>query len=111
MARERHCRVCGNWHKVDEWPLECYKPRKVARSGLSAPMINADTMEPVQSQLDGKMYDSKSELRATYKAAGMVEVGNDSSVTDPKPRPKPKPDRKKIKASVHKAFSQVGLGA
>lgn len=74
-------------------------------------MINQDTMEPVQSQLDGKMYDSKAALRATYKAHGVVEVGDDSSVTNPKPRPKPKPDRKKIKAAVGKAFSQVGLGA
>lgn len=39
--------------------------------------INTDTIDPVQSQLDGKMYDSKSALRATYKAAGYLEVGNE----------------------------------
>ncbi|UPK02389.1 hypothetical protein [Bradyrhizobium sp. 170] len=34
-------------------------------------------MDPVQSQLDGRMYDSKSALRATYRATGVTEVGND----------------------------------
>ena len=61
--------------------------------------------------LDGKMYDSKANLRSTYRQAGVVEVGNDSSVVEPKPFVKPKPDRNAIKASVHKAFSQAGLGA
>lgn len=86
------------------------RPRGV-RSDLPAPMLNLDTMEPVQSQLDGKMYDSKAALRATYKQAGVVEVGNDPSVTDPKPFKKPKPDRAQIKAAVGRAFSQAGFGA
>lgn len=81
------------------------------RSDLSAPMLIGDTMEPVQSQLDGRMYDSKSTLRATYKQAGVVEVGNDSSVVNPKPRQKTKPNRQDIKAAVGKAFSRAGLGA
>ena len=75
------------------------------------PMLALDTMEPVQSMLDGKMYDSKAALRATYKAAGVTEVGNDPSIMDPKPFEKPKPDRKKIKEAVGRAFSQAGLGA
>jgi hypothetical protein len=70
----------------------------------------SDAMQPVQSQLDGRIYDSKSKLRRTYRDAGVVEVGNDSSVTDPK-RKVPKVDRQAIKASVSKAFSQAGLGA
>jgi hypothetical protein len=57
------------------------------RSGLSCPMVISDTMEEgVQSQLDGRMYTSKSGLRATYKAAGVVEVGNDPArFAKPKP--------------------------
>ena len=81
------------------------------RSDLPGPMIITDTMSPVQSQLDGKMYDSKAALRATYTAAGVVEVGNDSSVLQPKPFKRPKPKRDDIKASVNKAFSRAGLGA
>ncbi len=109
--RERYCKVCGGWHKLDAWPHNCMPERNWNRSHLSAPMIALDTMEPVRSMLDGKLYDSKAALRATYKQAGVTEVGNDSSVTEPKPFKKPKPDRKAIKASVNKAFSRVGLGA
>lgn len=81
------------------------------RSHLPAPQVIGDTMDPVQSMLDGKLYDSKSRLRATYREAGVVEVGNDPSVTDPKPFRKPKPDRKAIRASLERAASRVGLGA
>lgn len=86
-------------------------PAAPAKSDLPAPMLIADTMDPVRSQLDGKYYDSKAALRSTYKAAGVVEVGNDSSVLDPKPFKKPKPKREDIKAAVGKAFSRAGLGA
>lgn len=81
------------------------------RSHLPAPRVATDVMAPVRSMLDGKLYDSKSALRATYKAAGVTEVGNDSSVTEPKPYRKPKPDRQAIKAAVGRAFSRAGLGA
>lgn len=108
---ERLCRVCREWHDVEEWPEGCFRVPTVNRSELSAPMLALDTMKPVQSMLDGKMYDSKSKLRATYKQAGMVEVGNDSSVTDPKPPKTQKVKREDVKASVGKAFSRAGLGA
>jgi len=110
--RERFCRVCRGWHDKNEpWPAECYPREEVKRSHLGAPMIITDTMAPVQSQLDGKMYDSKSKLRSTYKAAGMVELGNDSSVTDPKPMKKKRPKRQDIRDSIDKGFSRAGLGA
>ena len=83
----------------------------MSASDLPAPRVIRDTMDPVQSMLDGKLYDSKAALRSTYKAAGVVEVGNDSSVTEPKPFKRPKPNRNEVKAAVGKAFSQAGLGA
>lgn len=103
------CKQCRKWHPIDEWPLECMPKVTEARSTLPTPMLSLDTMDPVQSQLDGKMYDSKAKLRATYKQAGMVEVGNDSSVTDPKPFKKPRPKRSEIKESVGKAFARAGI--
>lgn len=109
--RERWCKCCGGWHHLDAWPHNCLPERNWNRSDLPAPMVIGDSMDPVQSMLDGKLYDSKAALRATYKQAGVVEVGNDSSVLEPKPFKKPKPDRKAIKAAVGKAFSQAGLGA
>jgi len=59
----------------------------------------------VQSQVDGKMYDSKSALRRSYKANGYIEVGNEPL----KPGPRIKPDRKAIRDSVGKAMSRVGI--
>jgi hypothetical protein len=111
MATERFCRSCKEWHKIDEWPVECFPRRAHSASDLPTPQFITDTMEPVQSQLDGQMYDSKAALRATYKQAGVVEVGNDSSVIDPKPAPKIKPDRKQISETVDKALSRAGFGA
>lgn len=115
--RERYCKVCGGWHSPDAWPHNCLPEPVWTRSNHPAPGVINDTMEPTQSMVDGKLYTSKAALRATYKPSGnrdgkrYAEVGNDSSVTDPKPFQKPKPDRQAIKASVGRAFSQAGLGA
>lgn len=84
---------------------ETHQPK---RSQLSCPMIAQDTMEPVQSMLDGKMYDSKSKLRSTYRAAGMVEVGNDPARL--RPRKRSKPDRAAIKTSIEKAKARFDRG-
>jgi len=97
--------------EADEYYSAAYQTRYHARSELSAPSFIRDNMDAVQSMLDGKMYDSKSALRATYKQAGVVEVGNDSSVFNPAPPPKPKISKAKVRATVDKAFSRAGLGA
>ncbi len=78
------------------------------RSRLSCPLIMGDSMEPVQSMLDGKMYDSKSALRATYRAAGVVEVGNDPARL--RPRQRPKIDRKAVKDSLDRAAARFNRG-
>ena len=109
-ATYRQCKYCGSFHNVADWP-DNHRDPEPQRSHLPAPGVIGDTMDGVQSMLDGKIYDSKSALRATYKQAGVVEVGNDSSVLEPKAKPKPAPDRQGIKAALGKAFSQVGLGA
>lgn len=77
-------------------------------------LMSADTMEPTRSMLDGKMYTSKSQLRRTYKEAGVTEVGNDV----PKHRRDPwhvEQDaiqhEKDVEATIGRAFSQAGLGA
>lgn len=107
---ERFCKICRNWHSLDNpWPDECLPRKPRAASDLPAPMLIVDTMAPVQSMLDGQMYDSKSALRATYKQAGVVEVGNDPQRF--KPRQKPKPDRQAIHAAVKRARSRLGYGA
>ncbi len=108
----RHCRKCGDWHDLSEpWPVAC-TPDPPKRSGLAGPACISDTMEQgVQSMLDGKIYSSKSALRATYRQAGVTECGNDPAIMNPKPFVRPKPDRAAIKAAVRRAASRVGLGA
>jgi hypothetical protein len=75
------------------------------RSSLTCPYLISDTMDPVQSQLDGRMYTSKSRLRETYRAAGVVEVGNDPQRLAK--QKKAKPDRKGIRESLMKAKAKL----
>lgn len=85
--------------------LEIEQPK---RSDLPFPMIVSDSMAPVQSMADGLIYDSKSAIRASYRAHGVTEVGNDPARF--KPRVKPKIDRKEIKATVERAAARVERG-
>lgn len=101
-----------NYAAIEWLPIERteLRPVRKARSHLPGPMLIRDDMEPVQSMLDGRMYDSKSKLRATYRAAGVTEVGNDVKFTPP-PKPGTRVNRKEIEATVGRAFSKAGLGA
>ena len=92
--------------------------RRANQGQLAAPMVIRDGMDPVQSMLDGKMYDSKSKLRRTYREGGVEEVGNDSSFTDPeKMRPKrdvrTRDDKRRadeaLTGAIERALSQTNL--
>lgn len=89
-------------------PAEDYCRPMPNRSTLPMPHLLRDDMPPTKSMLDGKLYDSKSRLRQTYRAAGVTEVGNDVPMT---PAPPKRPRREDIKAAVGRAFSKAGLGA
>ncbi len=95
-----------------EWkelpPLPRKRETPPARSDLPCPRIASDVMEPVQSMLDGKYYDSKSALRATYRRAGCIEVGNDPQRFAP--RKKQKPNRRQIKTTLEKAEARFNRG-
>lgn len=82
--------------------------RRHLRSELPAPRIASDIMEPVQSQVDGKMYDSKSAIRRSYKATGHEEIGNDPARLRPFVRPKT--DRRVIRDTIEKAKARVERG-
>lgn len=87
------------------------KPEPDRRSMFGCPMLIGDHIEPLRSMVDGKLYDSKAALRATYKPSGnekgerYIEIGNETQ----KPFVKPKPDRNAIRASVRRAASRVGI--
>lgn len=99
--RSRKCKVCGEWHDLSEpWPVECYD-----HYGHRADThyVIRDDMDPVRSMLDGQMYDSKSRLRATYRAAGVEEIGNEQPRTE---RPKPRVDRDEIRRAIWQAMNE-----
>lgn len=78
------------------------------RSDLPCPRLASDIMEPVQSQVDGRMYDSKSAIRKHYRATGHEEVGNDPARL--RPFKKPKVSRAEVKQSVEKAHARFNRG-
>jgi hypothetical protein len=55
------------------------------RSGFPAPKIVRDTMGAVRSMQDGKVYDSRSALYRSYRAAGLriVEKGEPIEALNP----------------------------
>jgi hypothetical protein len=61
-----------------------------ARCAVASALSASDVMDPVQSQRDGRMYDSKSALRRTYREAGVTEVGNDPPRNRPFVRSSPR---------------------
>jgi hypothetical protein len=48
-------------------------------SANDATFVISDTMTPLQHMANGKMYDSKKAFRAATRAAGCVELGNETS--------------------------------
>jgi hypothetical protein len=87
---------------------EKLRPGPAKRSDLPCPRIASDIMPPVQSQVDGRMYDSKSAIRRSYKVHGVEEIGNDPARLRPFVRPKN--DRRKIKETVERAKARVERG-
>lgn len=69
-------------------------------------MIILDSMDAVQSMQTGIWYESKSALRAEYKAHGVVELGNE--------RPSPPKDKisqveiADVEQSIATAYEQLG---
>ncbi|MBY3595921.1 hypothetical protein J2J97_05465 [Rhizobium bangladeshense] len=99
--RERYCRVCGGWHPLDAWPHNCMPVKNLAQSDLPAPHFVSDTIE-IQSMHDGRHYTSKAKLRSAYRAAGVVEIGNET----PRPIEKPKADRKAIRNELRRVYAE-----
>jgi len=52
------------------------------------PAFVSDKLWDMKSMADGRLYDSKSELRRSYKEQGFIELGNDAP-TDNSPVEKP----------------------
>lgn len=59
----------------------------------------------LKNQVDGKMYDSKSNLRKSYKAHGVEEVGNDP-IPD---KPREQRGDYDCRADIARAMEQIGF--
>lgn len=60
---------------IPEVPRERHRgPRS---SAVACPYFITDHVPELTGMHDGKVYDSKSALRASYKAHGLTEVGNE----------------------------------
>ena len=67
------------------------------RSEVAAPMLSLDTIDAFRSMADGRLYDSKAAYRASLKAHGYREIGNEidahmKEATAPKAKPPVKPE-------------------
>jgi len=91
--------------KIDErdsnLPEHCGKP--MVRK-LTPPMVRCDE-QVIRSMVDGKFYTSRGSYRKHLKEHGMVEVGNDSSITEPKKRGPLKPPPG-LKEALIRAYDQ-----
>lgn len=54
------------------------KERAGPRAGTSGVHVISDTMDPLVHPATGKLMDSKSQFRAITRAAGCIEVGNET---------------------------------
>jgi hypothetical protein len=85
-------------------PKHLARPLDSKRSHLSAPMLIRDTMDPIQGQMDGKLYDSKSAYNRAVRDAGCVVVGNEKMEGAP-----PNFDPSPAEADVKQAMDQLGI--
>jgi len=90
------------------WRVRRERHEKQRSENMPLPFVISDTMEPVE-QVDGRFYTSKRAFRASGKAHGLIEVGNEK----PKPRVKISQTRaaaESRRASIRKAVELVRAG-
>ena len=99
---QRLCKMCRDWHRLDEWPAECIQKQESKAASLPVPMLNSDALsKPLQSMATGNWHDSKSAMRREYREKGFVEIGNEKI--------RQRPEQKDSRAAVVRAAKQAGL--
>jgi hypothetical protein len=69
----------------------------------------SDTMEPTRNMANGKYYTSKAAFRAATKAAGCIEIGNETKYLTKK-RKAVKLDKKQRRDDIKKAINDLKYG-
>lgn len=70
--RQRFNFETGQWEKVNK-----YSQRESV-----APAVYGDTIDAVRSNADGRVYDSRSNMRKAARAAGCYELGPNDKVPE-----------------------------
>ncbi len=101
MARSRLCRCCKDFHDLAQpWPDACAS--HFGDSGSAGFYVQSDTMDPIRSMADGKMYDSKSRYRSDLRARGLIEVGNEMHA------PAKMPGAPPLRQTLRDTYRQLG---
>ena len=84
--------------------------RQLRQGELACPMVISDSLgvQGLQSQVDGRLYDSKSNMRKHYRQSGVIELGNDAPTEKGKVQRDPHAKKKRLDA-IGRAFNRVGL--
>jgi hypothetical protein len=78
-------------------------------AGEDAVYVISDTMSETRHMADGQIYTSKAKFRQATRAAGCVEVGNETS-TLLKPRKQVTLDRGERREAIQRAIHQLRNG-
>lgn len=120
-GEERYDRPSFAWIPADEWLRRHWEredrifAKRANQGELKTPMLISDSLglRGVQSQVDGREYDSKSNLRKHYRQSGVIEVGNDVCKTrflNGTNKPTPDPARSKAnERAIFKAFNRMEM--
>lgn len=97
---QRMCKVCNDWHDLDEpWPVKCDRHFK-AQSG---PSIISDSMEYTKHHGTGRMIASKREFSRETRDSGHIELGTEV----PKPRQPIALDRGQRRDAIRQSLYQL----
>lgn len=108
--------MADGWHRTAQGTLvRRYGKARIAspsRADLATPMVIHDSTPELQSMADGRWYDSKSALAASYRAENNPQ-GKDYTVIGETPiegAGPAKPDKKAIRQAVEKSLADVKSG-
>lgn len=86
-------------------PLDTGHPHTAGRrshSALPCPYFISDHLHDIVAQHDGRVYDSKSALRSSYRSGGFEEVGNEAPVAIDASQRRPAVTTNEIGEALHK---------
>ena len=105
----RLCRVCGDWHSLEEaWPEGCYAHYRPKGAASGQIIRDIDPYKTVAADRDGKpaIITSRREHREFLRRNGYQEVGNDLNNAVPKPPPIDTASGRDIKHAIEQLRSR-----